>query len=124
LPHGDMRGRIESFDMRTSGSYRLVLTYQDPSGSPGKTTADADVSNVRIREVVPGERIVQAIEFETLAPDLRGTMTMEWILHDDPDGTVVEIVARDVPQGVAARDHAAGLTSSLANLAAFLEPST
>ena len=122
LPPADMRGRFESFEMRTGGAYRLVLTYDDASGSPGKTTADEDVSNVRIREIVPGERVVQEIEFEATDPNLQGMMTMEWNLHDDPAGTIVEIVARDVPLGVAARDHAAGLTSSLANLAAFLEP--
>jgi hypothetical protein len=36
-------------------------------------------------------------------------------------GTRVSIVAQDVPDGVSAEDHAAGLASSLANLAAYLE---
>jgi hypothetical protein len=33
----------------------------------------------------------------------------------------VEIRADDVPDGISAEDHAAGLASSLANLAAYLE---
>lgn len=37
------------------------------------------------------------------------------------DGTRVEIRADDVPSGISAEDHAEGLASSLANLAAYLE---
>lgn len=47
---------------------------------------------------------------------------MEWSLRESADGTDVEITAFDVPDGVRARDHAEGITSSLANLAAYLEP--
>ena len=36
-------------------------------------------------------------------------------------GTRVNIVAEDVPDGISAEDHAAGLASSLAKLAAYLE---
>jgi hypothetical protein len=36
-------------------------------------------------------------------------------------GTLVEFIADGVPDGISADDHAAGMTSSLANLADFLE---
>jgi hypothetical protein len=49
-------------------------------------------------------------------------MTMTWELVEVDDGTRVEIRADDVPDGIAADDHATGLASSLANLAAYLEP--
>jgi uncharacterized protein YndB with AHSA1/START domain len=117
-----MSGRFERFDMREGGSYRLVLTYGDASDAPGKTSADEDASEVRIAQIVPDERIVQDIDFESDDPAFRGTMRMEWSLHGVDEGTIVEIVARNVPDGVRARDHAAGLTSSLANLSAYLEP--
>jgi len=120
-PHG-MRGRFERFDMRQGGSYRLVLTYDDASGSPGKTSADADVAEVRISSLVPGEGVMQEIDFESDDPAFHGTMTMEWTLRSVLEGTDVEVIARNVPSGVRASDHAAGLTSSLANLAAYLEP--
>lgn len=122
LPPDGMRGRFERFDLREGGSYRLVLTYDDADDAPGKTSSDSDVSEVRISRIVPGERIVQHIDFESDDPAFQGTMRMEWSLRDHAEGTVVEIVAQDVPAGVRARDHAAGLTSSLANLAAHLEP--
>lgn len=122
LPPAGMRGRLEQFDMREGGSYRLVLTYEDASDAPGKTSADSDVSTVRVVQIIPGERVVEEIDFDSNNPAFAGTMRMEWNLHDDEEGTIVEVVARNVPPGVHARDHAAGLTSSLANLAAHLEP--
>ncbi|HWC23460.1 MAG TPA: SRPBCC domain-containing protein [Flexivirga sp.] len=122
LPPKGMRGRFERFDLRDGGSYRLVLTYDDASASPGKTSADADVSEVRITRLIPNERIVQEIEFESDDPAFRGTMRMEWSLRGTSDGTDVAVEARNVPAGIRARDHAEGITSSLTNLSTYLEP--
>ncbi|MGW5382655.1 SRPBCC domain-containing protein [Nocardia sp. NPDC003963] len=122
LPPEGMHGRFERFDMRPGGSYRLVLTYDDASLSPGKTSADSDIAEVRIAQLVPGERVVQEVDFESDDPALQATMQMEWRIHGAEEGTVVEIEARNVPDGIRARDHAAGIMSSLTNLAAYLEP--
>jgi uncharacterized protein YndB with AHSA1/START domain len=121
LPPKGMHGRFERFDMRDGGSYRLVLTYDEATGSPGKTSADSDVSEVRIARIVYGERVVQEVDFESDDPAFKGTMQMEWSLRSESEGTTVEFEARNVPEGIRARDHAEGLTSSLSNLAAFLE---
>jgi hypothetical protein len=48
-------------------------------------------------------------------------MTMTWELTAVDAGTRVDIRAEDVPVGISAEDHVAGLASSLANLAAHLE---
>jgi uncharacterized protein YndB with AHSA1/START domain len=122
LPPKGMTGEFERFDLRDGGSYRLVLTYPDAASAPGKTSADTDVAEVRVRAVVPGERVVQEVDFESDDPAFRGTMRMEWRVAASDDGTTVTFEARDVPEGIRARDHAEGLTSSLANLAAYLEP--
>ena len=122
LPPKGMRGRFERFDMHDGGSYRLVLTYDDASGAPGKTSADSDVTEVRITRIIPEERVVQEVDFESDDPAFQGTMRMEWSLHSGSEGTTVEFEARNVPEGVRARDHAEGITSSLSNLAAHLEP--
>ncbi|BAK37474.1 hypothetical protein MLP_44600 [Microlunatus phosphovorus NM-1] len=122
LPPQGMHGRFERFDLRQGGSYRLVLTYDDPSDAPGKTSADSDVSEARISRLVPGEQLVQQIDFESDDPAFQGTMQLEWNLRSVEEGTEVEIVARQVPDGIRARDHAQGITSSLANLAGYLEP--
>jgi hypothetical protein len=51
-------------------------------------------------------------------------MTMTWEVAPVENGTRVEIRADNVPAGISAEDHAAGLASSLANLTAYLEGAT
>src|SRR4051794_18793450 len=121
LPPDGMSGRFERFDARPGGSYRLVLTYQDASTARGKATADSDIVDVRFVDLVPGVRVIQAVDFVSDDPANAGTMTLTWELTAVDAGTRVEIRADDVPAGISAEDHAAGLGSSLANLAAFLE---
>ena len=121
LPPDGMSGAFERFNARPGGSYRLVLSYADSSTARGKATADADIVEARFVEVVPGVRIVQAVDFVSDDPAYAGTMTMTWQLAAHPGGTRVEIRAEDVPAGISAEDHAAGITASLANLAAHLE---
>jgi uncharacterized protein YndB with AHSA1/START domain len=121
LPPGDMTGSFERFDPRPGGSYRLVLTYADPTAAHGKTSADSDVVDVRYLDIVPNERVVQAVDFVADDPRFAGTMTMTWSVQEEAGGTRVEIVADDVPDGISADDHATGLASSLANLARFVE---
>jgi uncharacterized protein YndB with AHSA1/START domain len=121
LPPGGMTARFERFDARPGGSYRMVLTYRDARGTPGKATADSDIVEARFVDIVPGERVVQAVDFVSDDPAYAGTMTMTWAVTAVEAGTRVDIVAADVPDGVSAEDHAAGLASSLANLARYVE---
>ena len=48
-------------------------------------------------------------------------MTMTWAVAAVDGGTCVDITADDVPDGISADDHATGLTSSLENLATYVE---
>jgi uncharacterized protein YndB with AHSA1/START domain len=121
LPPDGMSGRFERFDARPGGSYRLVLTYADASGTPGKAAADSDIVEARFVDIVPGVRVVQAVDFVSDDPAYDGTMTMTWEVTAVDAGTRVDIRADDVPAGISEEDHAAGLASSLANLAAYLE---
>jgi uncharacterized protein YndB with AHSA1/START domain len=121
LPPGGMTARFERFDARPGGSYRMVLTYRDGRGAPGKATADSDVVEARFVDIVPGERVVQAVDFVSDDPAYAGTMTMTWAVTAIEAGTRVDIVAADVPGGISAEDHAAGLASSLENLARYVE---
>jgi len=121
LPPDGMTGRFEQFDARPGGGYRLVLTYADAAAGRGKATADSDIVDARFVDLVPGERVVQAVDFVSDDPANAGTMTMTWEVFAVDGGTRVSIRAEDVPAGISAEDHAAGLASSLANLAAHLE---
>lgn len=122
LPPDGMSGRFERFDARPGGSYRLVLIYADASNAPGKATPDSDIVEARFVDVVPGARLVQAVDFVSDDPAHAGTMTMTWEITATGDGARVEFRAEDVPDGISAEDHAAGLRSSLANLASYLAP--
>jgi uncharacterized protein YndB with AHSA1/START domain len=120
LPPADMTGKFERFDLRPGGSYRMVLTYADPTASSGKSTADSDIVEVRFVDIVPGKRVVSAVDFVSENPAFAGTMTMMWEVAAVDGGTRVDITADEVPDGIAPEDHAAGLNSSLENLANYL----
>ncbi|NJM83498.1 MAG: hypothetical protein HC844_14400 [Tabrizicola sp.] len=83
-----------------------------------------NVVDARFVDIVPGVRVVQAVDFVSDDPAFAGTMTMTWAVTATGTGTEVEIRADDVPDGISAEDHAEGLASSLANLAAYLETAT
>jgi uncharacterized protein YndB with AHSA1/START domain len=122
LPPTGMTGRFDRYDARPGGGYRMVLTYADDHAPAGKATADSDVVESRFVELVPGVRVVQAVQFESEDPAYAGTMTMTWSLESVESDTRVEFRAEDVPPGISAEDHAAGLESSLRNLADHLSP--
>ena len=116
-----MSARIERFDLRPGGSYRMVLTYADVSASRGKASANSDIVEARFVEVVPGVRVVQAVDFVSDDPAYAGTMTMSWEVTAAEGGARVDITADDVPDDITAEDHSAGLACSLRNLADYLE---
>jgi uncharacterized protein YndB with AHSA1/START domain len=99
LPPGGMTGRFDRFDARPGGTYRMVLTYSDASGAPGKASVDSDIVQARFVDIVPGERVVQAVDFVSDDPAYTGTMTMTWEVTAVDAGTRLDIVAEDVPDG-------------------------
>ncbi|MCX5409572.1 SRPBCC domain-containing protein [Streptomyces sp. NBC_00335] len=125
LPPDGMSGRIEQWDPRPGGGFRMVLTYLDPAESPGagpgKTSDATDVVDVRFTGLVPPERVVQQAVFESDDPSYAGTMTMTWHLAASAVGTEVTFTATDVPPGIDRADHEAGIASSLAHLASYVE---
>ncbi|OZB90129.1 SRPBCC family protein [Paenibacillus sp. XY044] len=122
LPPKGMKGRIFEFDPRAGGTYRMSLTYLEKNGTTqGKTSEDTDIVEGRFLELVPDERIVQAVVFESDDPDFAGEMIMTWTLAADPEGTVVTIVCENVPAGIRREDHDVGLRSTLENLALYTE---
>jgi uncharacterized protein YndB with AHSA1/START domain len=121
LPPVGMTGKFERYDPWPGGSYRMVLTYTGASALRGKATTDSDIVEARFVDLVPGVRVVQAVDFVSNDPSFVGTMTMTWEVTAVDEGTRVDITAEHVPDGISAADHAAGLTSSLMNLAEYLE---
>ena len=106
VPNG-MTSHVHVFDAREGGSFRISLTYDTPSGT-GKTTPHTDTYHGHFVTLVPDERVVQVMEFETADPALRGEMTVTFTLTDADGGTEVLAVHDHVPPGVAPEDNETG----------------
>jgi uncharacterized protein YndB with AHSA1/START domain len=120
-PPGGMTARVLEFDPRVGGGYRVTLTYDDASDHPGKSTADSDVIRGRFEELLPDERIVETVVFESHDPRFAGEMTITTTLSPVTGGTKVSFVAENVPPGISEADHKAGMAASLKNLADLVE---
>lgn len=121
LPPDGMRGRIERWDPRPGGGFRMVLTHLDPTHAAGKSSATTDVVDVAFADLVAPERVVQRAVFESDDPAYAGTMTMTWHVDATAGGTTVTVTATGVPPGIDPAVHEAGIASSLAHLASYLE---
>jgi uncharacterized protein YndB with AHSA1/START domain len=120
VPPG-MTAEVHDFDGREGGAFRISLTYDEP-GRAGKTTAHTDTYSGRFVRLVPGELVVEADEFETGDPALRGEMTITITLTDgDGGGTDLVAVHDGLPSGVSPADNELGWRESLARLAALVE---
>ena len=119
VPTG-MTCHVHSFDAREGGSFRISLTYDEPTGT-GKTTAHTDTYRGRFAKLVPNERIVEVDEFETEDPALRGEMTITITLADSGGGTNLLAVHDGLPPGVSSADNETGWRMALAKLTALVE---
>lgn len=119
LPPDGMRGELSEARLHEGGGFTMTLHYDEAPEGGGKTTSDSDVTHVVIDELVPGERVVWGVEFESDDPDNAGRMTMTWTFTARGGGTRVAIDATDVPAGIDADAHQQGLEASLAHLAAY-----
>ena len=121
VPTG-MTSQVHAFDPREGGLFRISLTYDAPTGT-GKTTAHTDTYHGRFVKLIPNERVVQVVEFETEDPALQGEMTITFALADADGGSEVFAQHDGLPPGLSSTDNETGWRMSLANLAALVETS-
>lgn len=119
VPTG-MTSHVHAFDGRVGGAFRVSLTYDAPDAR-GKSSAHTDTYHGRFVELVPDERIVEVLEFETDNPAMQGEMTMTVTLVDAKGGTDLVAVHDGLPSGLSAKDNELGWRISLGKLAAMLE---
>jgi len=119
VPDG-MTSEVHGFDAREGGAFRVSLTYEDPTNA-GKTSAHTDTYHGRFVKLVPGQQVVQTVEFETEDPSMRGTMTITFTLSDADGGTDLFAVHEGLPRGVSTGDNELGWRMSLGKLAALVE---
>ncbi len=120
LPPGDMTGRALEYDFREHGRYCIELTY-GADNHAAKTTGQSDVTRGEFLALEPNKRIVQSCVFEAADPAFAGVMILTWTFEPADGGTRATVTATNVPKGISAEDHDAGLRSSLRNLARYLE---
>jgi len=102
------RGDQDLADLRRAGSRR-----QD--------SRPHDTYRGRFVRLVPNELIVEADEFETDDPALRGEMMITISLADASGGTKLVAVHDGLPDGVSSADNEVGWREALARLAALVE---
>ncbi|TPL46396.1 SRPBCC domain-containing protein [Mesorhizobium sp. B2-4-6] len=120
LPPEGMTGRIEKFEARPGGRYKMALTYRGEHANRGKSSDDTDVVEGRFVDLVTDVKVVHAVTFQSDDPAFAGEIRMTWGLEPVPEGTKVSIICENVPVGISKEDHDIGLRSTLANLAKFL----
>jgi uncharacterized protein YndB with AHSA1/START domain len=119
VPDG-MTSRIHSFDAREGGTFRISLTYDEPT-TAGKTSPRTDSFHGRFVRLVPDTEVVQAVEFETDDAAMQGEMTITYTLTDAGSGTDLVGVHENLPPGVSPADNELGWTMSIEKLAGLVE---
>jgi uncharacterized protein YndB with AHSA1/START domain len=118
LAPGDMTAKVHDFDLRVGGGYEMSLYYPDTDEKGiGKTKASEDRFNAVFQQLIPGERIVQTIRFDSSEEHFKGAMTMDVTLQGEGTGTRVTIVFNNIPAGIRPEDNKEGTELSLQKLA-------
>ena len=120
VPDG-MRGEIHEFDARLGGCFRVSLTYDAPD-AVGKSSAHTDTYHGYFEQLLPGQRIVECLEFETDAPQMQGEQRITTELVGEGGGTRLTAVHENLPAVIHPADNEAGWHDSLTKLATLLAP--
>ncbi len=80
VPNG-MTSQVHAFEPWEGGAFRISLncdslTYDAPT-VVSKTTAQSNTFHGHVVELVPNERVVEVLEFETKDPAMRGETTIK-----------------------------------------------
>jgi uncharacterized protein YndB with AHSA1/START domain len=114
VPDG-MTSQVHEFDAREGGRFRITLSYDAPTGT-GKSTPHSDTYHGWFRELVPDERVVQVIEFETEDSAMQGEMLVTYTLVEAEGGTLLSATHERLPPGLSAEDNELGWRLSLGKL--------
>lgn len=119
VPDG-MTSTVHEFNAHEGGTFRVSLTYDAPTDT-GKSAANTDTYHGHFAELVPDEKVVEVMQFESDDEALRTAMTMTTTLTDAEDGTTVTIQHDGIPDHIPAEDNETGTRMALSRLAALVE---
>ena len=119
-PQGKYSGDFGAIWKRSfaDGDQGFMLTARTDTG---KTTSQTDTFHGRFVTLVPDVKVVEAVEFETDDPTLKGEMTITYMLADSNDGTDLVGVHEHLPPGVPPADNELGWRMSIDKLAKLVE---
>jgi uncharacterized protein YndB with AHSA1/START domain len=116
-----MTGVVHAFDAREGGAFSMSLIYSEGENvGRGKTSANTDTFKGRFAELVPNEKVVWAVEFDSADASFAGEMFVLITLAPAGSGTKITFRCDNIPPGIRPEDNAAGCSLTLEKLAAFL----
>jgi uncharacterized protein YndB with AHSA1/START domain len=116
----DMTATIHQFDAREGGRFRITL-HPDTEGRATDTGERAQTFRGRFTRLLPGELVVEAIEFESADPSMAGVLTITTELRQVDDGCEVTMIYENIPEGAYAGADEVALQMDLVRLAAWVE---
>ncbi|WP_114948978.1 SRPBCC domain-containing protein [Microvirga calopogonii] len=119
FPDG-MSIEIHHFEPKVGGRFRISLTYEGDFGV-GKSSARTDTYHGHFVDLVPNQRVVQALEFETDDPSMQGEMNITFALSETGSSTVLSAWHENVPSGISPADNETGWRMSLGRLKRLVE---
>jgi uncharacterized protein YndB with AHSA1/START domain len=119
VPDG-MTGEVRELQPYVGGRIRMSLRYDDPA-TAGKSGGATDTYSGTYVELVPGERVVEEVVFESEDEGLDGTITITTTLRDAADGTEVEIRMDGLPDAVPPDQNELGTRMALDKLALLVD---
>ena len=118
---GGVTARIEHFDSRPGGAYRIAFQQSREGPEESESSKVAGVVDGRFAEILPDERIVESVRFDIAHPRWQGELSITTMLEQVKDGTKVTMAAEDIPSGISEGDCRAGMDMMLKKLANFVE---
>ena len=99
----------------------MTFVYSEASAE-GKSGHGEDVFEGEFLDLIPDQRIVEAVTFQSDDPSFAGTMTITTTIEREKgNSSKVTFLAENVPPGISEADHREGMSSSLRNLANLVE---
>jgi uncharacterized protein YndB with AHSA1/START domain len=119
VPNG-MTATIHRFDARPGGRFRITLHPEGPA-EPGRTGTRTETFRGQFTRLVPGQLVVEVLEFESPASEMAGAFTITTELAEADGGCEVIMTYADVPPGAGSAADEVGIQMSLVRLAAWVE---
>jgi uncharacterized protein YndB with AHSA1/START domain len=119
VPNG-MTATIHHFDARQGGRFRISL-HPGGLGATTEKQQPAETFRGQFTRLVPGQLVVEAIEFESRDPAMAGVLTITTELREADGGCEVSMAYDDIPPAAHRAADEVGLQMALVRLAAWAE---